>query len=185
MLIPYGSFAPRIYPGAYVSEQAMLIGSVEVGAGASIWSGAVARADGNSIGIGAGAAILDNCIIHVETPTSRHPHGFATELGEEVLVGPGCVIHGCSIGHESFIGAGAVVMNGCRVEAGAMLASGSLLVPGRIIPSGEMWAGQPARLIRKVSKADIAFVRTTLAGCRRRAQELRSQGTASSAAGGD
>jgi gamma-carbonic anhydrase len=140
---------PSIASDAFIAPDAQIIGAVAVGAQASIWFGCVLRADVNSIHVGAGSNVQDGTIIHV----SRHQH--PTWIGDFVLVGHQCVIHGCRLEDHSFVGLGATVMDGCVVESTAMLAAGSLLTPGKRVSVGTLWAGSPAKYVRDLSAEEI------------------------------
>jgi carbonic anhydrase/acetyltransferase-like protein (isoleucine patch superfamily) len=140
---------PQVAPDAYIAPDAQIIGAVEVGARASIWFGCVLRGDVNTIHVGQGANIQDGTIVHV----SRHQH--PTRIGDFVLVGHQCIIHGCYLEDYSFVGLGACVMDGCVVESRAMLAAGSLLTPGKRCRAGTLWAGRPAQYIRDLKPEEI------------------------------
>ena len=134
--------SPKIDPTAFVSETAYLIGDVEVGPRSSIWPGVVVRADSGKIKIGTGTNIQDGTTIHTSG-------GIAdTWIGDHVLVGHMSMLHGCRIGERAFIGMGSVVLDGAVVEPHAMLAAGSLLTPGKRVPTGQLWAGSPAKYMR-------------------------------------
>ena len=154
MRISFDGRSPRIAPTAFIAAGTIIIGDVEISSQASIWFNTVLRGDMNSIRVGSRSVILDECVIHVEAPTPVAPEGFATTIGEDVFVGQGSMIHGCTIRDRAFVGAGAIVMNGCVIESGAMLAAGAMLVPNRTIAAGELWEGRPARHAGKVSPAE-------------------------------
>jgi carbonic anhydrase/acetyltransferase-like protein (isoleucine patch superfamily) len=98
---------------------------------------------------------------------------FDTVIGDDVLIGHGCIIHGCTLMDHAFIGMGAVVLDGAVVEPDAMLAAGALLTPGKRVASGELWAGRPAKLLRMLSAAEIAGNRAGAAGYARLAGVYR------------
>ena len=86
-----------------------------------------------------------------------------TMIGEEVLIGHLAMVHGCILHDRAFVGLGAIVMDGCEIEGDAMLAAGAMLTPGKRIPSGQLWAGRPAKYVRDLSEADIAGMRAGVA----------------------
>src|SRR5262249_50619337 len=139
---------PKIGPGAFIANTAVVIGNVEIGAEASIWFGVVLRGDVHTIKVGARTNIQDNTVVHV---TEGH---FATTIGANVLIGHSCVTHGCTLEDGSFVGMGSTVLDGARVESGAMVAAGSLVTPGKVVKSGEMWSGRPAKLFRPLTDQD-------------------------------
>jgi gamma-carbonic anhydrase len=162
-LIGFGGKTPFVDPAAFVAPGAKLIGDVEIGPEASIWYNCVLRGDVNAIRIGARTNIQDGSVIHVDSPRPGHESGFATIIGEEVLIGHLAIVHGCILRDRAFVGLGAIVMDGCEIESDAMLAAGALLTPGRTIPSGQLWAGRPAKYVRDLSPADIEGMRAGVA----------------------
>jgi carbonic anhydrase/acetyltransferase-like protein (isoleucine patch superfamily) len=150
--MPLHSFedtSPRIAPDAFIAPGAQIIGDVEVNEGASIWYNCVLRGDVHSIVVGARTNIQDGSIVHV----SRGTHG--TFIGADCLIGHMAVVHGCTLKDHSFVGLGAIVMDGCVIETDAMLAAGALLTPGKTIPSGEIWAGRPAKFFADMTSEQI------------------------------
>lgn len=140
MLVGFDGYYPRVAPGAFVAPTATLIGNVTIGDGASIWYGAVLRADHGEppIVVGAGSNVQDNCVIHVALD-----HG--TIIGEGVTVGHGAILEGCDIEDGALIGMNAVVLDHARVGARSLVAAGSMVLAGTEIPPEMMVAGAPAR----------------------------------------
>ena len=163
-LLDYGGKAPRIDPSAFVAPGARLIGDIEIGAEASIWYNCVLRADCNRIRIGARTNIQDGSVVHVDSPRPGHEAGEPTIIGEDVLVGHLAMVHGCILHDRSFVGLGAIVMDGCEIESGGMLAAGAMLTPGRRIPAGQLWAGRPARYLRDLGEEEQAMNLAGVAG---------------------
>src|SRR3954466_10242841 len=155
-LIPFAGNAPRIDASAFVAPGAKLIGDIEIGPEASIWYNTVLRGDVNRIRIGARTNIQDGSVVHVDSPRPGHEAGQPTLIGEEVLIGHLAMVHGCILHDRAFVGLGSIVMDGCEIESDAMLAAGALLTPGRRIPSGQLWAGRPAKYVRDLSEAELA-----------------------------
>lgn len=162
-LIPFGGHAPQVDGSAFIAPGARLIGDVEVGPEASIWYNCVLRGDVNRIQIGARTNIQDGAVLHVDSPKAGREAGHPTLIGEEVLIGHLAMVHGCMLHDRAFVGLGAIVMDGCEVESDAMLAAGAMLTPGRRIPSGQLWAGRPAKYVRDLSDADMAGMRAGVA----------------------
>ena len=154
-LLSFGGKSPRIDPGAFVAPGAQLIGDVEIGAEASIWYNCVLRGDVNRIRIGARTNVQDGSVIHVDSPKSGHDAGHPTIIGEDVLIGHLAMVHGCILHDRAFVGLGAIVMDGCEIESGGMLAAGAMLTPGKRIPSGQLWAGRPAKYVRDLSAGEL------------------------------
>lgn len=149
---PFGGKWPEIAPDAFIAPGAAVIGDVTVGAGANIWYSCVLRGDDNWIRLGAGSNVQDGSVIHVTL--DRHP----TDIGEGVTLGHGVRLHGCTLKDGCMVGIGAVVLDAAVVESGAILAAGGVLTPGKTIPSGQVWAGNPARLLRDLNEAEKEFL---------------------------
>ena len=151
---------PRIHETAFVAETAVIIGDVEIGPGSSIWYGCVLRGDVNAIRIGANTNIQDGTVIHVNharaLPDGGTDGGVPTRIGDEITVGHMALLHACTLESGSFVGMRAVVMDAAWVETGAMVAAGALLTPGKRVRSGEIWGGNPARFMRRLSDEDRA-----------------------------
>jgi carbonic anhydrase/acetyltransferase-like protein (isoleucine patch superfamily) len=165
---PFGSEWPQIADDAYIAPGAQVIGRVTIGAGSSVWYNCVLRGDVGRISVGARSNIQDGSIVHVTGGR------FDTHIGDDVLIGHGCIIHGCAIESGAFIGMGAVVLDGATVEGGAMLAAGALLTPGKRVPAGALWAGRPAKYLRDLTEAEQAANRAGAAGYARLAQQYRA-----------
>lgn len=154
ILLPWNDVLPTIAADAFVAPGAVVIGDVVIGAGSSIWFNCTVRGDVNEIRIGARSNVQDGTVIHV----TRGKCG--TYIGDDVLIGHGCVIHACTLCDGAFVGMGATVLDGAVVETGAMLAAGATLTPGKRIPTGELWAGSPARKFRDLTAEEQAgFIR--------------------------
>jgi len=153
--LTFAGHTPRIDPAAFVAPGAQLIGDIEIGPEASIWYNCVLRGDDNRIRIGARTNIQDGSVIHVDSPNPGAQDGHPTLIGADVLIGHQAMVHGCILHDRAFVGLGAIVMDGCVIESGAMLAAGAMLTPGKRIPSGQLWAGRPAKYVRDLSPADL------------------------------
>ncbi|HEC14891.1 MAG TPA: gamma carbonic anhydrase family protein [Rhodospirillales bacterium] len=154
LILPYKGVLPRIGAGVFIAPGAVVIGDVEIGADCGIWFGAVVRGDVNEIRIGARTNIQDGTIIHVSSGRVGKAPKLATYIGSDVTVGHKAVLHACSIGDGAFIGMGATVMDGAVVEEGAMVAACALVTPGKRVGSGQLWAGAPARFVRRLGDDD-------------------------------
>jgi len=139
-----GGKDPKVDPEAFVAPMSVVIGEVTLHAGASIWYGAVLRADGGPIVIGAESNIQDNCTLHVDP-------GFPLTVGERVSVGHNAVIHGATVEDDCLIGMGATVLNGAVIGAGSLVAAQALVPQGMQVPPGSLVAGVPARVKRELT----------------------------------
>ncbi|WP_169568714.1 gamma carbonic anhydrase family protein [Sneathiella limimaris] len=141
---------PEIDESAFIAPSAEVIGDVVIGEKSSIWFNCVVRGDVNYIRIGKRSNIQDGTVIHVSNGT--HP----TVVGDDVLVGHNCLVHGCTLEDGSFVGMGATILDGAVVEGGAMVAAGALVTPNKRVPRGELWGGSPAKCLRKLSDEEIS-----------------------------
>jgi carbonic anhydrase/acetyltransferase-like protein (isoleucine patch superfamily) len=162
-ILSFGGKTPEVHPTAFVAPGAQLIGDVEIGAEASIWYNCVLRGDVNRIRIGARTNIQDGSVIHVDSPKAGDEAGHPTLIGADVLIGHLAMVHGCILHNRAFVGLGAIVMDGCEIEGDAMLAAGAMLTPGRKIPSGQLWAGRPAKYVRDLTQQELAGQRSGVA----------------------
>jgi carbonic anhydrase/acetyltransferase-like protein (isoleucine patch superfamily) len=144
---------PRVSSGAWIAPNATLVGDVRVEDEASIWYGAVLRADFGPIVIRRGANVQDGSVLHGgDDPV--------TEIGEGATVGHLCVIHGAVVGAEALVGNGATVLDGAIVGRRALVAAGATVPPGMTIPDGMLVAGVPARIVGEVAGGAKHWVQT-------------------------
>ncbi|CAH9088659.1 unnamed protein product [Cuscuta epithymum] len=149
--------APTVHKEAFVAPSASLIGDVQVGRSSSIWYGCVLRGDVNNISIGTGTNIQDNSLVHV-AKSNLAGKVLPTIIGNNVTVGHSAVLHGCTVEDEAFVGMGAILLDGVVVEKNAMVAAGALVRQNTRIPCGEVWGGNPAKFLRKLTEEETAFI---------------------------
>jgi carbonic anhydrase/acetyltransferase-like protein (isoleucine patch superfamily) len=142
---------PRVSPSAWIAPTATLIGDVLVEDDASIWYGAILRADFGPIVVRRGANVQDGSVLH----GGADP---VTEVGEGATVGHLCVVHGAVIHAEALIGNGATVLDGVVVGRQALVAAGATVPPGMKIGDRMLAAGVPAKVIREISGAAREWV---------------------------
>lgn len=147
----FATTAPSLGANVYTDPSAEVIGRVSLAEDVSIWPRCVLRGDVNTITIGARTNIQDGTIVHVTHDGPYVPGGHATTIGDDVTVGHGCIIHGCTIGNRCLIGMGAIVMDGAVIEDDVMVAAGSLISPNKTLKSGRLYQGQPAREVRRLT----------------------------------
>ena len=128
----------------FISETAVIIGSVEMGDQCSIWYNAVLRGDVNTIRLGNKVNVQDNATIHCTYKKA------ATDIGNNVSIGHNAIVHGCTIHDNVLVGMGSVIMDKCVVGSGSIIAAGAVLTQGTIVPEGVIFAGVPARKIGEV-----------------------------------
>eukprot|EP01025_Chloroclados_australasicus_P040522 TRINITY_DN4236_c1_g1_i2.p2 TRINITY_DN4236_c1_g1~~TRINITY_DN4236_c1_g1_i2.p2 ORF type:complete len:280 (+),score=39.46 TRINITY_DN4236_c1_g1_i2:286-1125(+) len=148
---------PSVSKLAFVAPNAAVMGDVTIGPHSSIWYGATLRGDVNSISVGHTTNIQDRAVVHV---AKHNPEGRAapTIIGNQVTIGHGAIIHACTIEDQVLIGMGAKVLDGAVVRSGSIVAAGSLVVPNTEVPSGQVWAGCPARYFRDLTEGEGLFL---------------------------
>jgi len=152
----------------YIAPGAQLIGSVILGAGASIWFNSVLRADDERIEIGAGSNIQDACVIHCDA-------GAPTIVGEGVTVGHMAMLHSCIIGAETLIGNGAIVLDRARIGRHCLIAAGTLVTPDREVPDDSVVMGTPGKIVRQVNARDLEMIANGAAHYRARQLRYRAE----------
>ena len=156
---------PVLKHGSLLAPTAAVVGDVTVEEGASLWYGAAARGDQNSIRIGANTNIQENAVLHV----SDHA---PMAIGAWVSVGHGAILHGCTIEDECLIGMGAILMNGCVIGRGSIVAAGALVPENTVIPPNSLVMGSPARFRRTVTPKELDVNLLHARQYRQRAEEL-------------
>jgi carbonic anhydrase/acetyltransferase-like protein (isoleucine patch superfamily) len=157
IILPWNGVMPKIASDAFIAPNAVIIGDVEIGSKASIWFNCVLRADVNYIRVGARTNLQDGTIVHVNS--GHDGTGNPTIIGDDVLVGHVCMIHGSILEKGSFVGMGATLLDGVVVESEAMVAAGALVSPGKRVPKGQLWAGRPAKQMRELGRKDFAAMK--------------------------
>ena len=162
-----GGKRPRVHPDAYVAPTAVLIGDVEIDAGASVWFGAVLRADESEIKVGAGANVQDNVVIHCA-------ENLPTVIETNATVGHSAQLEGCVVEAGALVGMGATMLQRSRLGAGSMLAAGAVLPEGAQIPPGHLAAGVPATVKKALGGSSESWVASSAEHYRRRAVRYRA-----------
>lgn len=151
----FAGIHPRLGPRVFVDPLALVIGDVELGEDASVWPGAVLRGDVHRIRVGARTNIQDGTVVHVTHDGPYTPGGFPTLIGADVTIGHQAIIHACTIEDACLIGMGAILLDGARVCRHALVGAGAVVGPGKVVGEGELWLGNPARCIRRLSDREI------------------------------
>lgn len=155
----YRSAVPKLGARVYVDPAATVIGDVELGDDVSIWPGAVLRGDVERIRVGARSNVQDGAVLHVTHDGPYTPGGSPCLVGADVTIGHGAVIHACTVGDCCLIGMHATVLDGAVVRRQAFVGAGALVAPGKIVGEGELWIGNPARCVRRLSDTEIEALR--------------------------
>ena len=163
-----GDELPLIGAGAWVADSASVIGRVALGAGASVWFGAVLRGDNEWITVGARSNVQEGAVLHTDL-------GFPLTLGEDVTVGHQVMLHGCHVGDGSLIGIQAVVLNGARIGRHCLVGAGSVVTEGKSFPDGSLILGSPAKVVRQLSEEQIQRMALGAAHYVHNAQRFRGQ----------
>jgi carbonic anhydrase/acetyltransferase-like protein (isoleucine patch superfamily) len=145
MIRSYQGKMPQIAASAYVDPAATIIGDVTLDEDASVWPGAVLRGDVHSIRLGKRTNIQDNSVLHGMKDL------FPVVLGDDVTVGHGALLHGCTIESRCLIGMGAIILNNARIGTGSIIAAGTLIPEGTVIPPGSLVMGSPGKVRRALS----------------------------------
>jgi len=140
---------PKLGKGVYLAKTAVVLGDVTLGAHSSVWFGAVLRGDINRIVIGHHSNIQDNAVLHLADE-------LACILGNWVTVGHGAIVHACTVGDETLVGMGAVILDGAVIGKQSIIGAKALVTQGTRIPPGSLVLGAPAKVVRKLSREERA-----------------------------
>ncbi|MFD1983224.1 gamma carbonic anhydrase family protein [Mesorhizobium newzealandense] len=140
----------------WIAPDATLIGDVRVGRNAGFWFGTVIRGDNEPIVIGADTNVQEHTVMHTDP-------GFPLTIGEGCTIGHRALLHGCTIGDNSLIGMGAIVLNGARIGRNSLVGAGALVTEGKEFPDNSLIVGSPAKAIRVLDEAAVARLRGSAA----------------------
>ena len=159
---------PQVHADAYIAPTAVLIGDVEVAAGASVWFGAVLRADEAAIKLGEGSNVQDNAVIHCA-------RDLPTLIERDATIGHSAQLEGCVVEAGALVGMGATMLQRSRLGAGSMLAAGAVLGEGKEVPPGHLAAGVPASVKKELDGSSMKWVGNSARHYRERAIAYRSE----------
>ena len=169
-LYAIGSLAPQLAPGAWAAPSADLIGDVRLAERATIWFGAVVRADNTPIVIGEDSNLQDGAIGHSDP-------GAPLTIGARVTVGHQAIVHGCTIADDCLVGMGARILNGAVLGPECLVGAGALITEGKTFEGGSLIVGVPARVVRPLTEPEKDALRVSAAHyaekAERYARELR------------
>ena len=151
-----GDVAPQLAPNAWAAPSADLIGDVRLAARASVWFGAVIRADNTPIVIGEESNIQDGAVGHSDP-------GFPLLIGARVTIGHQAILHGCTLGDDCLVGMGARILNGAVIESDCLVGAGALVTEGKTFPAGSLIVGAPARVLRPLTDEEKHALRLSAA----------------------
>lgn len=152
-IMKYRNHYPQIDPSCYIANGVVIAGDVTIGKNSSVWFNSVIRGDVAAVIIGENTNIQDGTVIH----TSRFDNG-QTIIGNNITVGHMALLHACRVHDHAFIGMRATIMDQAVIEEHGFVAAGSLVTNGKIVKKHELWAGSPAKFIRKISQEEQEFM---------------------------
>jgi carbonic anhydrase/acetyltransferase-like protein (isoleucine patch superfamily) len=152
MIWQLDGISPEIDPSAWVAPGAHVIGRIRLGPATSVWFGATLRGDNEPITVGAGSNIQENAVLHTDM-------GFPLGIGAGCTIGHKAMLHGCTIGDNSLIGMGAIILNGAVIGRDCLIGAGALVTERKTIPDGSLVMGAPARVVRPLDAAAIDRLR--------------------------
>ena len=168
MLHKYKAAYPTVHDSVFLAEGVQLIGDVTIKEESSIWYNTVLRADLAPIRIGRRTSIQDGSVGHVNTDEPLL-------VGDEVTVGHGAIIHGCTIGNGTLIGMGAIVLNGAEIGEYALIGAGSLVTENKKIPGFTLSLGSPAKVVRELTEQDLQRMKRTMESYVQKGKEMKSR----------
>ena len=171
MIYALGAEKPNIAADAWVAPGAHVMGKVTLLFGASVWFGAVLRGDNEMITVGAGSNVQENSVLHTDM-------GFPLTIGADCTIGHKAMLHGCTIGDNSLIGMGAIVLNGAMIGNNCLIGAGALVTEGKVIPDGSLVMGTPAKVVRDLDEKVIAKLTLSAHNYAQNAARFRDQLTA-------
>lgn len=148
MIYKYQGESPSIAQSCFIAPSADIIGRVTLKEDASVWYGAVIRADVATIKIGERTNVQDNVTIHVSK-------GYNTSIGDDVTIGHNAIVHACTVGNRVLIGMGAIILDGAVIEDDVIIGAGALIAPGKTIPSNSLVVGSPGKVVRSIDAKTI------------------------------
>lgn len=151
MIITYKGKTPKIAESAFIADNAVIIGDVEIGEGSSVWFGAVIRADNNKITIGKNSNVQDNCTLHTDEE-------FVMTIGDNVTIGHNAVVHGCVLEDNVLVGMNSTVLNGAHIRKNSLIGAGAMVKGNSDFPEGSMIVGAPAAVKSPLKPSGIESI---------------------------
>ncbi len=146
-----GGDAPQIHDDTWVAPDANLIGKVVMEAGSSVWFGCTIRADHEEIRIGEGSNVQEDCVMHIDA-------GYPLTIGKNCTIGHKVMLHGCTIGDNTLVGMGAMILNGAKIGKNCLIGAGALVTENKEIPDNSLVMGVPGKVVREVDAKNAARI---------------------------
>lgn len=159
----------KIAAGAKIARQSVVIGDVTIGDDSCVLHFSVLRGDAAPIYLGDVVNVQENCTIHA---SSGHP----VHIGDHVTIGHNAVVHGCTIGDNSLIGMGAIILDGAQIGKNCLIGAGALVTKGMIVPAGSLVLGSPAKIRRSLTEEEIEANYRTSLKYKKISEEMRQSG---------
>ncbi len=147
-VLAFGEKTPDIHPSVRIADGARILGDVVIGQGSSVWYNAVIRGDVHRVRIGERVNVQDNAVLHVTHDTAP------LLIGDDVTIGHGAIVHGCTIGNGCLVGMGAIVLDGAHIGNSSLVAAGSMVRQHMKVPEGVLVAGHPAVVKRDLTRQE-------------------------------
>lgn len=157
---------PQAEENVFIAQGVILRGDVTIGSHSSVWFNSVVRAECAPIVIGENTNIQDNCVLHVD-------EGAGIQIGNDVTVGHGAIIHGCTIGDNSLIGMGAIILNNANIGKNCLIGAGALITQNTVIPDNSLVIGNPGKVKRVLTSEEIADITDNAVYYAKEAEEYR------------
>ncbi len=164
-----GGVSPQVAGDAFLAAGSVVVGEAVIGDRASVWYGAVVRADSAPISVGAETNLQDGVVVHADV-------GFPAVIGARVSVGHRAVLHGCTVGDDVLVGMGATVLNGATIGSWCLVAAGAVVLQGMDVPAGSLVAGVPAKVRRPLSEEERGKIALNAQAYLHLAEEHRAAG---------
>jgi carbonic anhydrase/acetyltransferase-like protein (isoleucine patch superfamily) len=156
-IVPVRGIYPRFGKDCFIAPNATVVGEVTMGDECTVWFNAVVRGDVHSITIGHRSNIQDGAVIHCTYQK------FSTTIGNEVSIAHNAIVHGCTIQDRVLVGMGAIVMDGAVIGEGSIIAAGAIVLQHTQVEPGSIYAGNPAKLLKKTSEEHMGIILRTAA----------------------
>lgn len=169
-VLPYKGRYPDLHESVFLADGARIIGDVTIGAHSSVWFNTVIRGDVCPIRVGEKTSVQDNATLHVTHDTGP------LNIGSNVTIGHGAVLHACTVKDYVLIGMGAVLLDDCVIEPYSVVAAGSLVRQGFKVPSGMLVAGIPAKVVRPITDVERGTINESPENYVRYVQNYREGG---------